>query len=409
MRIASLLLVGSIAGAAAFAELGDKLAPNGNHPAIAYFTRPPNDAVSELNRRLAQGAVRLQFETGSGYLRSVLEQLHVPVESQMAVFSKTSLQAPLIEPRNPRAIYFNDSVAVAWMRGGVIELASQDPEQGIIFHVLEQQPFKAPRFQRRSDCTRCHIADASLGVPGMLVHSWYPAPDGMPKLILGRFATDHRSPFEERWGGWYVTGSGNSGLHGLGNTVFTSDDHSQTIPVTFGSGYLASSSDIAALLVFDHQMHLMNLLTRIGWEARAGLHDRRDDLAGVLRDAATELVDYLLFVDEQPLPRPVPSASGFAAKFAALGPRDSRGRSLRQLDLRNRLLRYPCSYMIYSEAFESLPAPARSEIYQRLWQVLSGEEKGAKYARLAAADRRAVIEILRETKKDLPDYFRARP
>src|SRR5262249_25023216 len=145
-------------------------------------------------------------EPGSGYLRSVLEQLRVPIESQMAVFSKTSLQAPLIEPKNPRTIFFNDSVAVAWMRGGFIELASQDPEQGVIFHILEQQPSESPRFRQRNDCNRCHIADASLGVPGMMVYSWYPAPDGMPKLILGRLATDQRSPFEERWGGWSVTG-----------------------------------------------------------------------------------------------------------------------------------------------------------------------------------------------------------
>jgi hypothetical protein len=408
MRLATLLFVGSIGGAAAWAELGDTLAPNLNHPAIAYDSRQPHDAVSELNRRLQQGSATLQFEPGSGYLRSVLEQLHVPIESQMAVFSKTSLQAPLIEPKNPRTIFFNDSVAVAWMRGGFIELASQDPEQGVIFHILGQQPSESPRFQRRTDCNRCHIADASLGVPGMLVHSWYPAPDGMPRLILGRFATDHRSPFEERWGGWYVTG-GATALHHLGNTVFVSDDHSQAIPVSFGSGYLASTSDIAALLVFDHQMHMSNLITRIGWETRAGLHDRRDDLAATLRDAAAELVDYLLFIDEQPLPRPLQSTSGFAAQFAALGPRDSRGRTLRQLDLQHRLLRYPCSYMIYSAAFDSLPAPARLEIYQRLWQILSGAEKNARYARLSTTDRQAIIEILRDTKEDLPDYFRPAP
>jgi hypothetical protein len=156
-------------------------------------------------------------------------------------------------------------------------------------------------------------------------------------------------------------------------------------------------------------MHMINLLTRIGWEARTGAYDRGAELAADLRNAAAEVADYFLFVDEQPLPHSVQSTSGFAAKFAALGPRDSHGRSLRQLDLRHRLLRYPCSYMIYSEAFENLPAAARSEIYRRLWQILSGEEKAAKYARLSAPDRQAVVEILRETKTDLPDYFQPTP
>jgi len=95
----------------------------------------------------------------------------------------------------------------------------------------------------------------------------------------------------------------------------------------------------------------------------------------------------------------------FAASFAKTALRDSRGRSLRDLDLQRRLLRYPCSYMIYSEAFDALPADAKEAIYRRMWQVLSGAEKDKKYARLTAADRRAVIEILRETKRGLPGYF----
>src|SRR5215831_3241293 len=128
--------------ATASGELGDAVAPKLDHPAIRYFDymdHPPRDAVTGLNSKMQQGAVELHFENESGYLRSVLEYPHVPIESQIAVFSKTSLQASLIEPDNPRTIFFGDSVAVAWMRGGFIELAAQDPEQGIIFHTLEQQ------------------------------------------------------------------------------------------------------------------------------------------------------------------------------------------------------------------------------------------------------------------------------
>jgi hypothetical protein len=161
-----------------------------------------------------------------------------------------------------------------------------------------------------------------------------------------------------------------------------------------------------ALLVFDHQMRMSNLLTRLGWEARVAEHDRRPDAAGALDRAAVEVVDYMLFVDEAPLDG-VRGTSGFAERFSALGPRDRKGRSLRDLDLERRLLRYPCSYMIYSEAFDGLAPAAKDAVYRRMWRVLSGGETAAKYATLSASDRRAVVEILRETKSDLPSSFGA--
>jgi hypothetical protein len=169
--------------------------------------------------------------------------------------------------------------------------------------------------------------------------------------------------------------------------------------------YVSPHSDIVALLVFDHQMRMTNLLTRIGWDTRVALQARRTDAAGIISRAAADVVDYLLFVDEVPLADRVTGTSGFAEKFAALGPADRRGRSLRQLDLDTRLLRYPCSYMIYAEAFDALPREARDAIYRRLWEVLSGREQGARYARLSAGDRRAIAEILRDTKTNLPAYF----
>jgi hypothetical protein len=171
--------------------------------------------------------------------------------------------------------------------------------------------------------------------------------------------------------------------------------------------YLSPYSDVVALLVFDHQMHMMNLLTRVGWEARYGKSEQPSTLAARMQNAAEEFVDYLLFVDEAPLGGKVRGNSGFSEMFAAQGPKDRQGRSLRQFDLDRRLMRYPCSYMIYSEAFNSLPIEAKDAIYLRLWSVLSGKTSGGKYDRLSALDRRAVIEILRETKKDLPSYWLA--
>jgi hypothetical protein len=412
------LAIGVVSG---FAELSDKLSPPLDHPAIEYFNylkHPPHDIVSDLKRKVEQGKIQLKFDAGKGYLPAVLQALHVPIESQMAVFSKTSLQVDRIEPTNPRTIFFNDSVAVAWVHGGFIELAAQDPEQGVIFYKLEQQLVSQPSFIRSDDCLRCHRSDVSLGVPGTILRSFYTMPDGRPKLLLGGFTTDHRSPFEERWGGWYVTGTMDHGRH-LGNALLADPENPEsmitdrTLHVTSlqnnfnTNAYVSAHSDIVALLTFDHQMYMTNLITRVGWEVRCALYDKATSLAlaTLLRESANELVDYLLFIDEAPLPGPVHGTSGFAEKFAAQGPFDSHGRSLRQFDLHTRLLRYPCSYMIYTPAFASLPEQAKSAIYQRMWQVLSGAEKGTRYARLSLANRQAIVEILRETKPGLPAYF----
>jgi hypothetical protein len=141
--------------------------------------------------------------------------------------------------------------------------------------------------------------------------------------------------------------------------------------------------------------------------AKPAAADRGGTTPTTIREAAREVVDYMLFVDEARLAGKIEGTSGFAEAFSAIGPRDTRGRSLRQLDLTRRLMRYPCSYMIYSPAFDALPAIAKDAIYRRLWQVLSGEDKQLAYRRLSLADRQAIVAILRDTKKDLPGYFQS--
>ena len=190
--------VGLVAG-----QLSDTFTDWLDHPAIQYAARPVSDPVAELNRKLREGTIQLTFDGPSGYLKSVLNALDVPVESQIAVFLKDSVQATRISPGNPRTIFFNDSVAVGWVRGGFIELASQDPQQGVVFYSLSQdllnraQAFVTPpQFVRHHECTTCHFNYSTMGVPGMLARS------------VGQFAVDHRTPIEQRWGGWYVARSG---------------------------------------------------------------------------------------------------------------------------------------------------------------------------------------------------------
>ena len=165
-------------------------------------------------------------------------------------------------------------------------------------------------------------------------------------------------------------------------------------------GYLSSSSDIVALLAFDHQMHAINLLTRLNWESRVAPGD--GELGGTRRRLVNELADYLLFVGEVPPSVALLPWPGFAEHLEARTPKDHRGRSFGQLDLVNRLLRYPCSYMVYSEAFDGLSKVVKDAVYRRILDVMSGNDVRTEYARHSADDRRAILEILRDTKPDFP-------
>jgi len=154
---------------------------------------------------------------------------------------------------------------------------------------------------------------------------------------------------------------------------------------------------------------MANLLTRAGWAARVADRSASNESAArsvILTGIAREVVDYLLFIDEARLADAVRGGSGFAERFSALGPRDRKGRSLHELDLSRRLMRYPCSYFIYSPAFDALPPSVRDLIYRRMWEVLSGQERDQRYqSALSRQDRQAIVEILRDTKRDLPQYF----
>ncbi len=381
------------------------------HPAIEYATRPTRDPVAVLNRALDAGQASFTFEPQSGYLRSVLRALQVPVESQMLVLSRTGVQRLVTSPANPRALYYNDAVAVGFIRGSpFLELMAQDPEQGAVFYTLDQRATDRPAFSRQTACLTCHVAAATLEVPGFMTRSLYAGEDGNQRLRLGSHLVDHRTPLEDRWGGFFVTGSHGTTRH-LGNTVVGTNDVPRSL-VPGGAlnartldgavdltGYVSRHSDVVALAVFDHQTRALNLLTRLGWEARVAAHEGRPVAeAPAIAGLVAELVDYLLFVDEAPMPGGLKGSSGFAEWFSAQGARDAQGRSLHQLDLETRLLRHPCSYTIYSPAFDALPLPVKEAVYRRLRQVLSGADAAPRYARLSPADRRAIREILRETK-----------
>ena len=390
LSLACGLAAAALAGAAPCAQTGEA----------------PPDAIEALQDRLLKGEASLDHRAGGwGYLPSVLQALQIPVESQVLVFSKTSLQFPKIAPQTPRAIYFNDDTAVGAVQGGnVIEVTTTGADGRIAFYALPVARADQPKFSRESTaCLGCHSSAGGLA-PGMIVANIVPRPDGSPLFVQPDRMfdlTDSRTPFEQRWGGWYVTGEAGRMRHN-GNVFLEHEGSPELDPVKglnvtdltsrFDVGrYLAPTSDIVALMTLEHQIGAMNRM----WSLQGGVTDVED------------LVAYLLGVGEAPLPSPVKGNSPFAQSFAARGPFDAHGRSLREFDLRTRLFRYPLSYMVYSRAFDSIRPVVRERIYRRLFDVLSGTDTSPKYAGLSPEGRRAALEILVATKPDLPDYWRA--
>jgi len=400
---------------------------------VAYSATAPDNAVERLQSRIDAGEVVLRHEERTGFLRPVLQALAVPVSSQALVFSKTSLQQQRISPRNPRALYFNDDVYVGYVRGGeVLEVSVADPRLGAVFYTLEQSPADRPRFVRQTDdCLICHGGSQTRGVPGHVVRSVYPERSGQPLFAAGSYRVDDSTPLRQRWGGWYVTGTHGAEPH-LGNLTYRSRpaDDGPADPAGLNvidlgdrfdaSGYLSAHSDLVALGVLVHQASAHNVITRAAFDSRAALHreealnrelgeppDHRWPSTDIVIDGAVNaLLKCVLFCDAAPLTAPIAGTTVFAAEFAALGPADPQGRSLRTLDLRTRLFAHPCSFLVHGDGFAALPAEVRRRFWTRLDAVLAGHDRSGDFAHLRAEDRAAIREILVATHPGAPAHWR---
>lgn len=399
---------------------------------IHYSKARPGDAVMALGEKIEAGKVKLKRDDDRGYLVSVLQHLDIPLSSQVLVFSRTSLQRTRIGPKTPRAIYFNDDVTVGFcVNGDLLEIAAADGKIGTAFYTIEQGPASRGTITRETDrCLECHGGSANRGLPGHLLRSVSADGNGEPVFSRGTRRVDHRTHLFERWGGWYVTGTSGKQMH-RGNLVFTREAEPKAgeglnvtdLKTRFNvANYLTPHSDLVALLVLDHQseghnrLARANLLTRLAQAEELEmnkalgrpLEQRSPAITRRIEAACEPLVQYLLFCDEAPLIEPVAGTSTFARDFTARGPFDSRGRTLREFDLRTHMFRYPLSYLIYSRAFDGLPEEAREQVYLRLWEVLTGKDQSRPFDHLSAADRQAMLEIVRDTRPGLPAYWMAK-
>lgn len=399
-------------------------------PPVSYSTGPETNAVRRLIDDLKSGKRTLAHDAEFGYLPAVLKELEVPRSSQTFVFSKTSLQRNRISPKTPRAIYFNDEITVGFCQhGDVVELTANDPNLGVVFYTVDQNPKKLNRITRHSDqCLICHSSSMNRGYPGHLLRSVTPDRHGELVLSFGSKRIDYTSPFQERWGGWYVTGTAPKMPH-RGNVVITGRDDDDPRPQVQAvtslkdrftvANYLEPHSDIVALMVLEHQTELHNRIARANYLVRYALAEqaelnkifkepghRSDGITRRIHDACEQVVLGLLYADEATFTGPVTGTSSFAKDYVSMGPKDSTGRSLREFDLNTRLFKYPCSPAIYSAQFNGLPAEAKSRIWTRLDEILTGKDTTKPYGHLTKVDRQQIREILHATLKEKPPEWK---
>lgn len=405
-------------------------------PPVNYSKTKPHDAVTQLQTELVSGQLKLEG-TDREVVQSLLRALHVPITSQLLVFSKTSFQKDIISPRHPRSLFYNDSCYVGWVPGGLVEIAAIDPHLGPVFYSFDPRGLSEknpPQFPRDDDCMRCHGGEFVRGIPGVFSRSLYADRRGEPIFREGSEVVDYQTPFSERWGGWYVTGMHGNTLH-RGNVIASEVadrlvfDPARGANITNLSSffntcdYLTNSSDIVSLLVFEHQTAMQNALTRAGINCRHMLQYQKDletalkpapvadadglsfdSVRSVFDDSAADVVDALLFKNEAPLPKTIAGSAAFQKTFSAGAPRDRNGDSLKDLQLSEHLFKNRCSYLIYSDSFLALPPQLKNRIYTRLSKALDLEKPDPRYAYIDRAERQRISTILQETH---PEFSKA--
>jgi hypothetical protein len=379
-------------------------------PPLSYSATTADNRISRLIAEIESGAIKLEYDRQRGYLRSLLQHLGISEASQVLVFSKTSMQIQHISPRNPRAVYFNDDTYLGWIPGSsLVEISTNDPKLGAAFYTLKMT-LGQPKIQQETyQCLACHATAMTQGVPGHTVRSGFPDYDGRFDVQRESFVTDEMSPFSQRWGGWYVSGThgdmehmGNAYLRG-GSLDRSRGSNMKDLDELFNTdSYLTPYSDIQALMVLEHQSQMHNTITRADFNVRALLHKYPDQEEAErrvqLQLIAKGIVDRLLFCDEFVLTSPIAGTSGYEKAFLDLGPKDSQGRSLREFDMQTRMFKYPLSYLIYSEAFDAMQPRLHREVCRQVLEILNGKVQSEEYKHLTPALRQQILEIVRDTK-----------
>jgi len=382
-----------------------------NNPIHQYWTLPANDRFTRLHHQIESGQVTLPTENDRAFLSDLLRRLQVPESSQLLVSSTTSLQKRLINPRNPRAIYFNEDTYVGYVPRGQIEVASLDPELGTILYSFDRiRTGQVPHVKRDAGCMNCHSPRYLDDIPALVIESVVPGMTGGGEKAFRRQQSGHGVRLEDRFGGWIVTGAPDSWQH-WGNIVMEYDAsgrherHVHPGELFDFNHYLAPTSDILPHLLHEHQVGFVNRALHASYAFRewrtTGMADNgklpAEETECVLEALATPLVDYLLFADEVPLPSGgILGDPLFKAAFLTNKRLSQDGHSLKDLNLEHRLFQNRCSYMIYSVAFTGLPTALKERVYLQLQRALA-DDPPTRFSYLPQDERRRIRRILSET------------
>jgi len=382
---------------------------------ISYSLTTPENRISRLQSAIRAGTKKLERTAAHGYLPALLKELDILPSSQVMPFAKASLQDDKISPSTPRALYFNEETYVGFVQNGVIEIAVFDPKLGMAFYTLSQKSDPPDFHQETNRCLTCHGSVRARNVPGLMVRSVHPNPDGQSVVAAGSFRTDHTSPLKQRWGGWYVTGTHGEQTH-LGNFRLPDNKKPKSIDNSAGQNvtdlskffdvqpYLTPHSDLVALMVLEHQIDAQNFMTRAAFETRIALHKANlpesttdisklpPELAAKVNASVEALAKHLLFAGETKLTSPIRGTSSFATDFSGKTP--SKTSVLRKFDLQTWLFKAPLSYMIDSPAFVSLPPLVKSRVRSRLQEVLVGRGRSEPFDHRSLTELNDAIKVL---------------
>lgn len=390
---------------------------------IDYENGATDNEIEELQKKIDGGLV-LAYDEKHGYLKAILKELKIPISTQVLVFSKTSFHRKLISSENPRALYFNRNSYIGWVDGAeVLEVGVADKNLGAVFYTFPQKKVEKPKFNRDNSCLSCHASGRTEDEPGFFIRSVYPDKLGEPIGRAGESRVEHSTPIEERWGGWYVTHNGAKPLH-RGNGVAEKDGPFEIFPKPanklkdlaqfFDSEkYLAQTSDIQSLMLLEHQVKMHNILTATKFRTLHALHSekvinevlhesgRREQTERILQNAATEILDYLLFESEVELNEgEISGDAAFQRDFTDFfAPKEPGGKALSELSFESKMTKYPCSWLIYSDSFSGLPKELKEIVINQLIKILTDENLPDKYIHLRKT-RKDIHQILLATHAD---------
>lgn len=384
-----------------------------------YLNHAPKDRFAGILKKIQEGILQLDTRDDKTFLRSLMLALDIPISSQILVFSASSLQSEIINPQNPRALYFNEDTYLGFVPGGKVEVISMDPTHAAMFYIFDRlQPGgPVPTISRSQKCFNCHAGSATRRVPGLIAESLLPMASGASLETYRRDEQGHQIPLEQRFGGWHLTGE-----HHLNPT------HANLMGVTIGAGrfdkvptepgqmweldrHLLPTSDILPHLVHEHQLGFENRVFHAAYLVRQLRGGERGPLPSSakpeLEKLADELARYILFTDEAKLPRNgIKGDETFMRDFARNRRATRDGLSLKDFDLKTRLFKHRASYMLYTESWQKLPTELKDRVYYKMAEALREQNAITMGAHLPSSEKRAIRTILKETLPGLPTWWR---